>query len=497
MFIRFVNFTARWTLVQRFRFTSFIVMILGTLVIGWWVADQIKTSVINETATTTALYLDSFVVPNLQELSHSKSITPEHINILNSQLTETNLGREIVTVKVWNKDGLILYSNRPALIGLSFPADDLELVFTGKVVTGISTLEDAENFEERPLYSRLLEIYIPVRLNGTHQVIAVAEFYQKLDILEAEIVAAQRQGWLVVITGMSFTYLLLFGFVQGADNRIKQQETALKNRVAQLTEVLSSNNELDQRVRRATANTALLNENHLRRTSAELHEGPVQDMSLALERLDQVMSENEVCRLVNPSSKCNDNLPIVLTAVQNALQEMRAIAAGLGLPQLDELTLPEIISKVVHSHEQLSGTKVTLNISVLPDQTTLPIKNTVYRLIQEALNNANQHAGGVGQQVRVTCDLNQLQIEISDQGPGFDVTRSVEWTERLGLAGMRERVESMGGVFKIESKINQGTTITARLALQNIGEPVNNLVSMDASSSPRQAEAFSLKKAAR
>lgn len=472
MFNGIKKLTSRWTLVQGFRLAGLVVTILGTLVIGRWVADQIKTSIINESAAATALYLDSFIVPNLQELSHSKSPTPQHLEILNKQLTETNLGRHIVTVKVWDADGLILYSNRPSLIGRSFPADDLKLVLQGNVVTGISNLQDAENFEERLLYSRLLEIYIPVRLIGTHQIIAVAEFYQEVELLEAEIAAAQRQSWLVVITTMSAIYLLLVGFVQGIDNRIKRQEISLKNQVAQLTEVLSQNDELDQRIRRASSKTTSLNESLLRRISAELHAGPVQEISLALLQLDQAMSENEVCRLVNLNSKCNDNLPIVQSAAQTALQEIRVIASGLGLPELDEMTLPEIISKVVRTHEKLSGTKVNLSMSNLPDQTTLPIKIITYRLIQEGLNNALRHAGGTGQQVRVKCYVDQVQIEIADQGPGFDVTHPIE-SEHLGLIGMRERVESLGGLFSIKSKINEGTKVIARLSLQNVGEHAN------------------------
>ncbi|MBI5825915.1 MAG: hypothetical protein HZB18_17960 [Chloroflexi bacterium] len=474
MFNGIKNFASRWTLAQHFRLTGLVITILGTLVIGRWVADQIKTSVINETAAATALYLDSFIAPNLQVLSRSKFLPQEDVELLNKLLTETNLGRNVVTVKVWDAEGLILYSNRSSLVGHAFPgADDLSAAWQGQVMAIISDLQDDENIEERRFYQRLLEIYIPIRQNGTHQIIAVAEFYQEVDVLEAEIVAAQRQGWLVVVTIMASIYLLMFGFVQGAGNRIRQQEVALKNQVAQLTEILSFNDELDQRVRRATANTTLLNESLFRRVSAELHEGPVQEISLALLRIDQAMSENEVCRLVNLNSKCNDNLPIVQTAIQAALQEIRVIATGLGLPQLGELTLPKIISRAIHSHEQLTGTTVSLSMSGLPDQATLPIKITAYRFIQEALNNAHKHAGGVGQQVRVTCNSNEMQIEVSDQGPGFDVTHLVEWTERLGLVGMRERVESMGGMFKIESKINEGTKVAAHLSLQNAGEYAN------------------------
>lgn len=471
MFIRIAKFIERASLVQRFSIAGFIIMILGTVAIGQWAGEKIKTSIINETAATTALYLDNFITPNLQELSRSDSITPEHFNNLNHILQGTNLGREIVTIKVWNSDNRVLYSTSSALIGRVFPiADDLILARQGHVVSDISNLQDSENGEERRLYTSLLEIYVPIRLVGTHKIIAVAEFYAKVASLEAEIAKAQKQSWIAISIGMAAIYLLLIWFFQQAGNRIKRQDTALKNHVAQLTEVLSQNNELDLRVRRATANTATLNESFLRRISVELHSGPIQEISLGLLRLDQALSENEVCRLVNLISKCNDNLPAVQTSLQTALEEVRGIATGLGLPQLDSLTLFETLARAAHTHELHTSTKVTLNMSNLPEHVILPIKITAYRLIQEGLNNAYRHAGGIGQEVQATYEMDQIKIVISDQGPGFNTTRPIEWSEHLGLAGMQERVKSLGGLFTVESEINQGTRITASIPLQNSRE---------------------------
>lgn len=468
MFIRIANFAARWNLIQRFNIVGLLVVILGIIAIGSWVAEQIKTSVINESAATTALYLDSFITPSLQELIQSNSLSQEHIETLQSLLHNTDLGRQIVAIKVWDQNGQVLYSNSQSLVGRVFSnAEDLNTAWQGRVVATISDLQDDENTEEHLLYSRLLEIYIPVRLNGAHKIIAVAEFYQEVDILEAEIAAAQRQGWLVVSVSMGGIYLLLVGFFRQARNMIGRKELALKNQVAQLNEVLSQNAELDQRVRRATANAATLNEGLLRRTSVELDSGPVQEIGLALLRLDRVIEQNETCRLVNPNSHCNENLPIVRISLQTALQEIRALTSGLGLPQLGSLTLPEVFTKAVLAHELRTGTKVTLRMSDLPDETTLPIKITTYRVVQEALNNAHRHANGTGQQVQATFTENQLQIEILDRGPGFDVSHPVEWDDHLGMVGMRERIESLGGIFAIESKINEGTKIIARLFLQN------------------------------
>lgn len=469
------DFTKGWSLVKRFTVTSGIVMLLGMAGIGRWVGEQIKTGVIKEATATTALYMDSFISPNIQELDQVNTITPEHVEALNNLFSANNLGQRTVSIKIWDKDHRIVYSNIASLVGRTFPdTADQTNSWYGLVTGEISNLQEAENIEERRLSADpLLEIYSPVRLNDTNQVIAVAEFYQKIDTLEAEIIAAQRQGWLTVAVTMTVIYLILIGFVQGANNRIGRQELELKDQVAQLTQLLSHNKELTRRVRLASANIAALNESLLRRTSAELHDGPVQEVSLALLRLDQAIDQNETCRFVNPNSKCNESLPVVQTSLQTALQEMRTIAAWLGLPQLDGLTLPEILIHVVRSHEQRTKTNVALSMGDLPEQTTLPIKIAIYRFVQEGLNNAFRHAGGKGQDVQGYFKSNQIQIEVSDQGAGFDASLLVDFEEQLGLAGMRERIESLGGQFIIESKTNEGTKLTARLPHQNFGDNIN------------------------
>lgn len=469
MLIRLANFATRWSLVQRFRLASLFIMILGTVVIGAWVGEQIKINVINESATTTALYMDSFITPNLQGLATSNSLTPENFSNLSNVLSKTDLGRQIVTIKVWGKDNRVLYSNSSSLVGRTFPsAEDLDKARKGEIVASISTLQEDENVEERRLYKSLLEIYIPIRLNGTDQIIAVAEFYKKVESLESDIAAAQRKSWFIVGSAMTAIYVIVIGFVQWIGYRIGRQERELRNQVVRLTELLAQNAELDKRMRRAAANTTALNEGLLRRTSAELHDGPVQEVSLALLRLDRVNAQNETCRVVNQDFECNDHLPTVQTSLQIALQEMRTIATSLGLPQLENMPLTEVFARVVRSHEKRTRTKVTLNINNLPEQATLPVKITIYRVIQEALNNAYIHAGGMDQQVRANFENGLLQIEISDKGRGFDVSLPIEWDNHLGLAGMRERVESLGGLFEIQSVISEGTIVNANLFLQDM-----------------------------
>ncbi len=438
----------------------------GTVVIGSWVSGQIEESIIHESAATTALYLDSFVTPNLQDLESAESLTPKSREALNSLLESTDIGRQIVTIKVWDEEGRILFSNRPSLIGRQFGIpEDLAAAWNGDVVSAISALDEAEHVEERQLYSNLLEIYVPVRQTGKHKVIAVAEFYQEAGDLQAEIARSQRQSWVVVGTGMGLMYLWLAAFFRSMRTRLRKQEEILVAQVEKLTELLSQNEELDMRIRQAVANAATNDEMLLGRISLELREGPAQKISMALTTLDQVLAATDACRLVEQKIRCNQNLPAIQSALGTSLQEMNALATGLGLPQLDGLTLSEAFLSAVKSHEARTGTTVSFIAETLPKDVALPIKMTAYRVVQEALSNCYKHAGGIGQRVQVQGHEESLMIAVTDLGPGFDPAQSHSVDDHLGLAGMRERVESLGGVFEVETGRGAGTTIRARLLL--------------------------------
>lgn len=461
----------RLSLFQRFSITAFIIMVLGTAGIGWWLGDQIKAGVIRESASTSALYMNSFIAPNLQELNNSSTLTAWHLTVLSRVLTQANLGRQIVTFKVWNHQGRVLYSSNPDLIGKVFPIDeDLAAAWLGNVTANISNLQGAENVDERKHYSQLLQIYCPVRLFGTDQIIAVAELYQKVDALQADIITAQWHTWLAVGLAMALIYLALVGFVRAASHTIGRQGLELNRQVQRLTELLIQNGELRARVQRASANAAASNERFLRRISAELHDGPVQELGAALLRMDRVIGQDQANLVQLPNTVYQEQLPAIQTSMQTAIQEVRALASGLGLPQLEGLGLNELLVQVVNSHERRTGTRVKLSTAGLPEQADLPLKITVYRIVQEALNNAFLHAGGVGQAVSAEYAAGWIQIEVSDQGSGFDVNQPIDWEQHLGLAGMRERVESLGGVFAVESSLAIGTRVTVGLPLQPVKE---------------------------
>jgi signal transduction histidine kinase len=275
---------------------------------------------------------------------------------------------------------------------------------------------------------------------------------------------------LVLAGATLLIYLALAVFVQRSSNTIVRQQRALAGQVDRLTDLLRQNEALHERVRGAAARTTDLNERFLRRFSAELHDGPAQDISLALLRLDHVDARCSADGL-SPDARAETlaDLTLIRTSLQRALGEVRSASSGLLLPQLGSLTVSQTVEHAVRGHLRRTGAPVETVLADLPAQAPLPTKIALYRLIQEALTNAWRHAGGQGQVVAVERDGDRLQVAVSDAGPGFDATTIGDSEEHLGLVGMRERVESLGGTFRIETAPGRGTRVVALLPLQEPG----------------------------
>jgi signal transduction histidine kinase len=136
----------------------------------------------------------------------------------------------------------------------------------------------------------------------------------------------------------------------------------------------------------------------------------------------------------------------------DALQEIRELSAGLVIPDLKELPLVDAIRKVIERHEKRTSTEVEQFIGDIPFTVSLSTKICIYRFVQEGLNNAFKHGKGIDQSVSFSAIKDQLIVSINDKGPGMSLNISTKNdTEHLGLRGLRERVESIGGKFELIS----------------------------------------------
>lgn len=445
---------------QHFLGVSLLILVCGMATVGWWISAQVERAMLNRAGYTTALYVDSFVAKPVQELVESSPPSEEAVTRLEQLLAGTKLGQEVVAFKVWSLDGTVIYSADPALIGRNFPISDaLQQSLEGTVTAHLSNLDNAENVRERVQADRLLEIYSPIRSDGTGEVIASVEYYQRVDDLERTIAFSQQRSWLLVIVITLVMYLLLGGFVQRASTTIVEQRVELQTQVSRLKNLLARNVELDERVRRAAARSTAYNERVLRRISSELHDGPAQYIGLASLRLDRVLA---ACEGLPDTVRLAEDVDAIQGALSQAMLEIRAISAGLGLPQLDKLALADVALKAVRAHERRTNSVVELDITLPPDLVCCSVsKITIYRVIQEGLTNAFRHAHGAQQRVELGLSGDRIALRVSDTGPGFEPPLPGEWGEHMGLAGMRDRVESLGGEFTILSQ--PGNTVLVAL----------------------------------
>jgi signal transduction histidine kinase len=286
-----------------------------------------------------------------------------------------------------------------------------------------------------------------VRHDSDGRVIAINEFYLLPDALDAEIHEAQLRSWAVVGAIGVLTYLLLAGIVKRGSDTIRRQQAELQRR-------LDQNVRLHERVRQAAGRSTALNEQALRRISADLHDGPGQALALALLRLDALQSP---CESQDCCQRSHADFATVHGAVRDALADLRAISAGLRLPELERLSVADAAMRAIVDHERRSGARVERDLGDLPEQAPLSVKIALLRTLQEALSNATRHGQGADIRVDLHVERDTLNLIVSDRGPGFD-TQAAEWSGRLGIAGMRERAELLGGTFNIRSNHNTDTT---------------------------------------
>lgn len=451
----------------------FVCLVLATAGIGWWVGAQVESSIIQRTAAVTGLYIESFIGPHLQSLDTQDALRPADAAALRKLLADTELGRTVVSFKVWSPDGTVLFSDLPQLVGRQFPPDaDLVETFAGAVTADVSDLGAQENEYERTRWSRLLQIYVPVRADGSGRIVAAAEFYQLPDALDADVASARLQSWAVVLLAAFASYLLVGFIVRRAGITIAGQDRRLREQVTELSSLLAEVENLNASLHVAAGQTIEVATEERRRIGADIHDGPIQAMALARLRLEAFQDSS-----ATPGHD-DSRLAAAHGAIGDALAELRQIAAGLRLPDLARQTPAEAISRACDDHARRSGTVIQNDVGNLPADAPLPVKIALFRGLQEALSNATRHGGGIGVAVRSWAADGFINTEVRDRGPGFVI--SPERSDSgLGLTGIRERAAILGGTATITSRPGRGTTVHISLPLdvpETAGEAIQGAI---------------------
>jgi two-component system, NarL family, sensor histidine kinase DegS len=198
------------------------------------------------------------------------------------------------------------------------------------------------------------------------------------------------------------------------------------------------------------------------RLAREVHDGPAQVLANALMGLDRCRNLLREQRI----EKLGLMLDRLHTAAGEGLTEVRRFIVELRPGRLAEQGLVAALRDYIDRYQQSYAARVSLEAGQLPRLAT-EAEIVLYRIVQEALQNAHKHARGAPVHVSLLVRHETLVLMIRDEGPGFrpqDVARRAG-RESWGLTSMRERAELIGARFVVTSRLGQGTEVSLALPL--------------------------------
>jgi signal transduction histidine kinase len=227
-------------------------------------------------------------------------------------------------------------------------------------------------------------------------------------------------------------------------------ERELERRLEENSQARADLQELSAKLLRAQ-------ENERRTLARELHDEVGQSLSAILMEAD-----NAACA-ENPA-EAQEHLVAVRSLAEKTVNEVRDLALLLRPSMLDDFGLVPALNWHAREMSKRTGLNIVLTADEGADDLPDEHKTCIYRLVQEAVNNAVRHANAAAVQVGLRREDQSVRVEVRDDGAGFD-TRFVRG---LGILGMEERVRRLGGRLTIDSQPGRGTAVTAELPVAEL-----------------------------
>jgi signal transduction histidine kinase len=447
----------RWQRLERARKLTValsLVVVCGVIYVCSFVAGHVEQAFGHKAAASTALYMDSFVEPLVQELAGKTSLSSDNREALERLLSPASIGKPVVAFRIWIGDRVV-FSNRSDFVGRRFPASaDRERALQGEVVAKFE-LDGEEEVQERALRAPILEVYAPIRQTGTNRIIALAETSELAVELMREIRGAQYASYVVIASAAIGLLLVLFSLTDG-----------LQMRIGELALQRAAHEQFRRRVFKANGRVLEMNERNLRRVGRELHAGPLQLAALALLKLDALCDQPG--GLDNIAAARAADIDVIRKALKDCLSQIRDVSAGVAPSEIESLSLAEAISTAVCLHELRIALPVSCDFRDLPQDTPYPLKACLYQFVEQGLASAFRHTAGGHVHVRATGG-EALEIAIDYE---TELPRSSSWLEEdleLSSERIRHQIEALGGTLSVHSPAPRQVLMCASFGLGDMG----------------------------
>lgn len=444
------------SIAQIFLIVSLAVTVLPMVLLGFIVNDEVKSAKVRSVAIASAVHFRAAAEPFLVDGPPS-GVLPRNLERRLDRWFVSHPAGTLEAAHIWLRDGTIAYSTIKAMVGQVVENDRLADAFDGETTAEFELSDDGrEHIDEAR--KPLLEIYLPLR-SATGEVVAVGEIYLYAEPLIAQLNRTGQRIWAIVI-GVSLSMMLLsFLVVRQIGSIVTRQRAELKRRLSNSIRLAKLNANLRRTAIRTRTDAINTNEDLLNQIGSDLHDGPLQLLSLLVLQLKT--SGDASSRKADAAIARRDAHNIELAT--DAIRDLRNLSYGLILPELQTLDVEETLRLAVIRHENITATKVATKLSQLSIQIELILKICLYRVVQESLTNAFRHAEGVDQRVTATAAGDHIEVEISNGRPVAADT--VPSATSIGMLGLARRVAAVDGELTVERNPSGGTTVRARLPL--------------------------------
>lgn len=317
----------------------------------------------------------------------------------------------------------------------------------GRVLYANHSLEELFGVSRQRLLSRSLEYLIP-RLTDRRLLAKVAAAEGRVRGLELR--GRHRSGailWLSIWQnrlqhqGAECLLMVLIDVTQErlAGKRLEEQQDAMR----QLLQSSDRDREL---------------------IACDIHDGVIQDMTAALMHLE---AAGKAIQSGKPGA--TDQLKRVVNLLRGGINEARRLIDGVRAPDLDQVGLVGAIQILVDRIAKSKGIDVQFEHRVKPERLLPETETTIYRIIQECLNNIWRHSKSPQARVELIQTERVIRITVRDWGVGFE-PEHVD-ASRFGLAGVRQRARLLNGFVQIRSVRGKGCTVRVTLPLGGSTSP--------------------------
>ena len=339
----------------------------------------------------------------------------------------------VTRVKLWSDTATVLWSDEPRLAGRSFAFDGeaLEALQSGHTVAAVSDLRRPENVFERGR-GPMLEVYRPVRTPSGS--VLLLEAYFSYDTVSAQTSRIWREFAGITLCSLVALLLLLapvVGGLVGRTRRARQQQDALLRHAADVS--------LSER----------------RRIAGALHDGLVQDLVAASY---VIAAEAEAAERVHDAAAAR-SLRTAAETVRSGIGGLRALLVDLYPPHLRSAGLTAALRDVATS-SGARGVDVVVAIDELAvARLDVDQQEATFRVGQEAIRNADQHARAYAVLVQIVEDGDVVRLEVSDDGVGMDPAELVGRADGFGQRLMVDQAERIGATLAVRTAPGRGTAV--------------------------------------